>query len=109
MNLKDYEGSVCGLAVKVRFVDKLVDASGNELHGQCLHNERVIEVSKANHKTLAEVEATIFHEALHLILWTTGVTALLKTNTEEAVVRAIENGVQSFQDMFKTYKFGSKK
>lgn len=57
--------------------------------GQCHPDEGVLEVKSG----VPQMAATLLHETMHAILAESGLTHLLDNNLEEAIVRAMENGL----------------
>jgi hypothetical protein len=79
---------VLGVPFEVQFV-KDVDAEHS--YGETEGPERRIKVKKSLPPDM--LEATLLHEIIHAILYTSGVGEMLNENLEEAIVVALENGL----------------
>lgn len=74
----------------VQFEVERVELEG--LHGQCFYDQRLIQLdSRYDEQTTA---ATLLHEVLHAILFQSGQSAAINSESrEEGIVRALEHGL----------------
>lgn len=86
--------TILGCTYKVEVTDLPDDE-----YGETLGYERIIKIAK-NHD-VSNVQRTLFHEAVHAALHTSGCTALLHEKQEEAIVMAMEHAFSDYIDMDK--------
>lgn len=82
--------TVLGKRVKIQYIDEII-AAEDGIFGDFNGATMTIRVRKDLPKK--ELESTILHELLHAILFITGQSFVLSSDTEEAFVRALEHGL----------------
>lgn len=76
---------VFGKKVRIEYRDDMA-----ELHGDFDGSKFLIRINKFQSEK--EQRLTIAHEALHAVLFISGISFILNDDLEEAVVRSMENG-----------------
>jgi len=84
---------IMGIEWTIKYVDKLKDDDGEILCGDTDIDKYLIRISTGYHDTDSEMSRTILHETLHAILRMTGQNEMLSEKQEEAIVRALEQGL----------------
>lgn len=88
-----------GQAWSIEFWNHIIDEDGDILQGDTDETTRVIRISTAYPKI--RQKSTLVHEILHAILRVSGIKQLIKDDIEEALVIAIENGLESIIELSK--------
>ena len=79
---------ILGIPFNVQYVEEV---DKEQSYGETEGPERSIKIKSTATPEIRE--ATLLHETMHAILYTSGVGELLEENLEEAVVVALENGL----------------
>lgn len=87
---------VLGKKIKIKRHKKLVDTTKRELFGLFDSDTMTIHLSRS---PLHSEKSTLLHEILHAIMFITGQNEILEFEQEEAIVRAIENGLFPLVDL----------
>lgn len=88
-----------GFLVEVKYFPLLKEEE--RLCGQ-FKGPNIVEVALAEHKSKAELMATIMHELFHAVFERSGIGHMLSGDMEEGIVRALEN------HLGRTLKFDTK-
>jgi len=76
----------------VEFYPLLEDSDGNN-YGETEIHEKTIKISLTHNDNKKKLQTTLFHEIIHAALGEGGVSQLLTSDQEEAVVVALENAL----------------
>ena len=79
--------------LKITYVQDLKAADGTPHYGECHGEKKEIKISLKMNKTQAELDATVYHELVHYILYKTGWGQILEDSnlSEEGLVIMFEN------------------
>lgn len=86
---------IMGHEIQIELVEGLKNEDGQSLYGECDDAEKVIRICSISNKTQKKRLETLFHEICHMVLNLSGVAYMLdeEGKQEEAIVRALENGL----------------
>lgn len=88
------EVEILGHLFRIEYVYDLKD-DGDTLFGDTDVDEKIIKICTKRCITSAQLESTLMHEAIHAVLGVSGMAQLLKGDQEEALVIALEHGLQN--------------
>ena len=83
---------IFGTTYSVEYYPLLEDSDGNN-YGETQCHEKAIKVSLIHNDNKKKLQSTLFHEIIHGVLGESGLTEVLDSNTEEAIVVALENAL----------------
>ncbi len=85
-----------GNTYTIEYYDALEDAA-NE-YGETDIHEKIIKVSLLKNNSKKKLHSTLFHEVLHGLMGESGVSQMLSSEQEEAVVVCLENSLLKLVD-----------
>lgn len=84
---------ILGVLYKFGWRSKDMPADAKDDFGETFPDEQRIAVNVEKHKSESGVEQTMLHELIHATLYVSGHSEQLDSKQEEAIVRALENGL----------------
>ena len=82
---------VAGFAIRIEYVEKILDEDGQSIWGETVCGANLIRVSTSKPTDESQVWATLYHELNHVAWDISGINNVVDDKIEEALAHSVDN------------------